>query len=186
MPTSRMAAISNEVATGRKMNGRDGLTGRCSRSRWPRQAWSTPPDLIRNDDLGVVLQLLKAAVGDHVSGIDAVNLRHTAICNSRLDAAHMSDAVLNHVHERCLAVVLDGGGGDQRHPLQRIHQQPGVHKLVGEERVVLVVEDGSRFHRARRRVNLVVEGQQLAAGNLRLRSAIKGIHGELRLWRSWA
>ena len=51
----------------------------------------------------------------------------------------------------------------------------------GKERVVLVVEDSSSFYRPGRRVDLVVERQQLPAGNFRLRSAIKGIDGELGL-----
>ena len=93
----------------------------------------------------------------------------------------MRDIVLNHIHERCLAILLDGGCWNQRHPLQRIHQQPRVDKLVGEERIIFVVEDGSRFDCSRRGVNLVVERQQLPAGNLGLRSAIKGIDGELGL-----
>jgi len=34
MPTRTMAAISKEVATGRRMNGREGLTVRWGRRRW--------------------------------------------------------------------------------------------------------------------------------------------------------
>jgi hypothetical protein len=58
----------------------------------------------------VVLQLIEAAVGDNVPGIDAVNLREPAVRNSRLYAAHMSEIVLNDVDERCLAVLLNGRG----------------------------------------------------------------------------
>ena len=136
---------------------------------------------VRNDDRGVVLQLIEAAVGDNVSRIDAVNLRHTAVGNSRLYAAHVSDIVLNHIHERCLAILLNGGCWNQRHPLQRIHQQPRVNKLVGEKRIILIVEDGSCLYRPRRSVDLVVERQQHPACDFRLRGAIKGIDGELGL-----
>src|ERR1035437_3492564 len=66
--------------------------------------------LIRNYDRRVLLQLIEAAVGDNVSRIDAVNLRHTAVRNSRLYAAHMRDIVLDHIHERRLAILLNGGG----------------------------------------------------------------------------
>src|ERR1019366_5662086 len=93
----------------------------------------------------------------------------------------MRDIVLNHIHERCLAILLNGGCWNQRHPLQRIHQQPCVNKLVGEERITLIVEDSSCFDCSRRGVNLVVERQQLPAGNLLLRSTIKSIDGELSL-----
>jgi arginine exporter protein ArgO len=47
---------------------------------------------------------------DNVSRIDAVDLRHPAVGDSRLYAAHLRDIVLNHIHERCLAVLLNGGG----------------------------------------------------------------------------
>src|ERR1017187_7565170 len=62
--------------------------------------------------------------------------------------------------------------------LQRIHQQPRINKLVREEHISLIVEDGSCFYGPRRSVNLVVQRQQLPACNLRLRSAIKGIDRE--------
>ena len=69
-----------------------------------------------------------------------VNLRHPTVGNPRLDAAHVSEIVLNHIDKRCLAILLNGRRGNQRHSLQRIHQQPRIYKLVGEERIVLVVE----------------------------------------------
>src|ERR1035437_3640208 len=93
----------------------------------------------------------------------------------------MHDIILNHIHERCLTILLNGGCWNQRHPLQRIHQQPRVDKLVGEERITLIVEDGSCFDCFRRGVNLVVERQQLPAGDLCLRCAIKSIDAELSL-----
>ena len=69
-------------------------------------------------------------------------------------------------------------------PCKRIHQQARVYKLVREERIIRVGEERSPFYGPGRRVNLVVERQQLPAGNLRLRGAIKGIDGELRLLAS--
>src|SRR5580658_9966227 len=155
----------------------DSLGAAPARAAWGRLGRR----LVRNRDRSLVLQLIEAAVGDNVSGIDAVNLRDPAGCNSRLDAAHVSDIVLNHIHERCLAILLNGGSWNQRYPLQRIHQQPGVHKLVWKERGVFVGEDGARFDCPGRGVNLVIERQQLPAGNLGLRSAIEGIDGERSL-----
>ena len=72
MPTSKIAAISSEVATGRRMNGRDGLTGRWLSAR------GRPADRLlgRRTTFDVVLQLLKAAVGHHVAGIDALDRGH--------------------------------------------------------------------------------------------------------------
>src|ERR1700676_625729 len=93
----------------------------------------------------------------------------------------MRDIVLNHINERCLTILLNGGCWNQRHPLQRIHQQPRIDKLVGEERIILIVEEGSCFGSSRPGVNLAVEGPELPAGNLCLRCAIKSIDGELSL-----
>src|SRR5208282_6653675 len=81
-------------------------------------------------------------------------------------------------HERCLAILLNGGGWDQRHPLQRIHQKVRIHKLVRKERIILILELGSAFYGPGRSINLVVESQQFTARNLLLRSAIRDIHGE--------
>ena len=87
------------------MNGRDGLTAAAARAVWRLAA----AGLVFDDgDRGVVLQLVEAAVGDHVAGIDAVHLRYAAVGHSRLDAAHVRDVVLNHVHERGLAILLNG------------------------------------------------------------------------------
>ena len=93
----------------------------------------------------------------------------------------MRDIVLDDIHERCLAILLNGRCWNQRHPLQRIHQQPRVNKLVGEECIILIVEDGSCFYRPRRSVNLVVECQQQPACDFRQRSAIEGVDRELSL-----
>src|ERR1035437_7811688 len=93
----------------------------------------------------------------------------------------MRDIVLNHIQERGLTILSNGGCWNQRHPLQRIHQQSRVDKLVGKERIILIVKDGSCFNCSRRGVNLVVERQQLPTGNLCLRCAIKSIDGELSL-----
>src|SRR5580698_7278644 len=78
--------------------------------------------------------------GDRITSVDAVNLGHAAVGNSRLYAAHMSEIVLDHIHKGCLAILLNGGCWNQRHPPQCVHQQMGVNKLVGEERILLVVE----------------------------------------------
>ena len=65
--TSMIAAISSEVATGRRINGRDGLT-----------ELSLPlvvagSSCLGDRDLGAVLQLFKAAVGHDISGIEPLD-----------------------------------------------------------------------------------------------------------------
>src|SRR5208283_3462956 len=111
--------------------------------------------LVGNNDRGVVLQLIEAAVGNDVARNEAVNLGCTAVCHARFNAAHVREIALNHVHKRCLTILLNGGGRNQRHSLQCIHEQAGVYKLIGEECVVLVVEERAAFDSASRGVNLV-------------------------------
>ena len=52
---------------------------------------------------------------------------------------------------------------------------------LGKSASFLLSKSARAFYRPGRGVNLVVERQQLPAGNFRLRSAIKGIDGELSL-----
>src|ERR1700733_4753802 len=112
---------------------------------------------VLNYDLGVVLQLVEAAGGDNVSGIDAVNLCRAGVSDSGLYAALVSDIILNHIDERGLAILLNGWGRNQCHACQRVHKQARVYKLVWEECIILVVENRPRFYRAGRCVNLIVE-----------------------------
>src|SRR5580658_8112200 len=110
---------------------------------------------VRDNHLGIVLQFIETAVGHHVSGIDSFHLRDPAVGNSRLDAAHVSDIVLNYIHKRRLAILLDGGRLKERHSLQRVYKQMCVYELVREKSAVLVVKLRPPFYRSRRRVNLV-------------------------------
>ena len=130
MPTSMIAAISSEVATGRRINGRDGLTGHWSRRRGCRQessAW-------HNGDLGAVLQFLEAAVGHHVAIVQSLHGGHARLGHARLDVVDVGHAVLDEEDERGVSVVLNGGGGDQDLVVQSVQQQAGVDEEVGEER----------------------------------------------------
>src|SRR5580704_1814775 len=82
--------------------------------------------LLGNYDLRVVLQLLKAAGGNYVSWIDAFDGGLTGVRDARLDVADLCRIVLDQVDKSGLAVMLNGGGRNQRDPLQRLHPQPGV------------------------------------------------------------
>ena len=135
--------------------------------------------MLEIDDLGVILQLVEATVSDDIAWVDAFHLGFTCVGDSRLYVAHVCDIVLNHVDKRSLAILLNGRCRNQRHALQRIHQQTRVYELVREKRIILIVELRSPFHRAGRRINLVVERDQLAGGDFRLRRAIKGVDSEL-------
>ena len=74
------------------------------------------------DNFGVVLQLVKAAIGDHISWIDAFHLCGVSIGYTGLDTLHVRRVVLDHINECCLAVVLDCRRRDQRRSMQRIDQ----------------------------------------------------------------
>ena len=204
-----MAAISNDVATGRRMKGREGLMcrSRCRHyRRRPGDGRRDHPDGCLDDrpgtasrgvtfavagaaltghvDLVSVFQLVEGAVGDLVAGIDAVHLRLAVIGDAGLDRALVDHAVLEDVDEEALAVLLDGGGRDQRRALEGLDQQTGVDKLVGEEAQVVVGEAGAHLDGAGGGVDLVVQREDFAAGKFRLRGTVEGFHAELGL--SWA
>src|ERR1700689_2408131 len=108
----KIAAISSEVATGRRMNCREGFTAGWPSSelrravpaaaaaavavavgnRWRRRRW-----LADDGDACIVLQLVEAAVGDDFSGLDAIQLRHAGIRDARFYVANVRDAVLDDV-----------------------------------------------------------------------------------------
>ena len=66
------------------------------------------------------------------------------------------------INKRGLAVVLNGRSRNQRDTLFGIHQQPGIHELVGKERVVLVIEERAHLHGPGGGIDLIVEGKELA------------------------
>ena len=61
----------------------------------------------------------------------------------------------------------------------RLHQQTRIDELVWEQRVVFVRKHGLDFDGPGRRIDLVVDGQQHPAGQLRLEVAVVGVDGEL-------
>src|SRR5580704_8847490 len=138
-------------------------------------ARSTRKRLFGNRDLRIVLQLFKAAVCNNVPGVDAFDSSLPGVRDTWLDVAYLSRAVLDEVDERGLAVMLNGGSGNQRDPLQSVHQQPGVYELVGEQSVVFVIEERPQLHRTCSGIDLVVESQELSGRDLRQLRPIKGI-----------
>src|ERR1039458_5438961 len=92
--------------------------------------------LLGNYDLRVGLQFLKAAVGNHVSRIDAFHRRLTGVRDPRLDVADLGRIVLDQIKKRRLPVVLNSGGRDQRDPIQSLYPQPRVDELVGKQRTI--------------------------------------------------
>ena len=79
-----------------------------SRDATPAGAGRGRGRLGRNGDGDVVLQLIEAAIGDHVSGVDAGYLRDAAVGDSRRYAARVRDIVLNQIDKRRLPILLNG------------------------------------------------------------------------------
>src|SRR5271156_1768581 len=138
-------------------------------------AGSTRKRLLGNRDLRIVLQLVKAAVCNDVPGVDAFDSGLPGVRDTWLDVANLSRAILDEVNECGLAIMLNGGSRNQRDPLQSVHQQPGVHELVGEQTVVFVIEERPQLHRTCSGIDLVVEGQQLSGRDLCQLRPIKGV-----------
>src|ERR1700722_2420717 len=101
--------------------------------------------LFRDGDLGVVLQLLKAAVRDGIARIKALDFGLAPLTDSWLDVMDVRYVVLNQEHVGGVSIVLDRRGRDQNHVLQRVDQQVSVDKLVGKERAVFVVEERAQL-----------------------------------------
>src|SRR5580704_3843127 len=117
--------------------------------------------LLGNYDLRIVLQLVKAAVGNHVRWIDTFDGGLTGIRDAWLDVADLGGIILDDVDKRGLAIMLNGRGRNQSDSLQGIHQQSGVYELVGKQRVVLVIEERPQPDRPCGGIDLVVEGKEL-------------------------
>src|SRR5271163_3695778 len=96
--------------------------------------------LLGNYDLGFVLQFLKAAVGNYISRIDAFDGGLARVGDAWFDVADLRRILLDQVDKCVLAVMLNRRTRNQRDPLQRLHQEPGVYELVGKQRFVLVIE----------------------------------------------
>jgi len=129
-----MAAISREVATGRKINGRDGFTapvppvelvpfaliavrvapsGVWSRRAYLKSRLSRCPAIYRSCCWRTTSPgLMPSTCVMPPSVTPGFTLRVWA------------KSFLNHIHERRLPILLDGGGGNERHALQGVDQQP--------------------------------------------------------------
>ncbi len=112
----------------------------------------------RNDDFGVVLQLLEAAVGDDISGVESLHLGHSSLGDARFYVMDVGDVVLDEENIRLIPIVLDGRGGDEDDVFERVQKQTGIDELVGKERVGLVLKEGAQFEGSGGGVDLIVGG----------------------------
>ena len=144
---------------------------RGSRSVTPHgRSWQ---GLVGDDDFCLVLQLVKAAVGYDIAGVDAGHLSGIAVGDAGLDGPHLGDIILQDVDKRCIAIVLYGGCRYQRDAMKGIDEQARIHELIRIKGIVLVGEGSACLDGTGGGVNLVVEGDEAAVGNLFQAGAIE-------------
>ena len=91
------------------------------------------------------------------------------------------DRIARHdVHVSTLRTPLNCGQWNQTKIALGVYQEMSVHKLVGKETAVFIVEDGFQFVRSGGDINLVVDGKKFARRNFRRVVSIKGFDSELR------
>src|ERR1022692_4854506 len=112
------------------MDSRSICLDRALRIRW-----------LRDDNLASGLQLIKTAGCYHFPWIDSRDGGDAVVRNAGGDVAYACHALRNHIKECHRAIVLNGCCGNKCHSLLRVDKQPGVHKLVGEQRSIPVVEE---------------------------------------------
>src|ERR1700733_16304252 len=120
--------------------------------------------MLGDDDLRSILQLLKAAGRQLISGVDAFYGRHAMIGNARVDVLHLRRTVGDDINERCLPVVLNGGSRNQGHAMLRGNEQAGIHELIREQAVVTVIKESTKLDGAGGGIDLVIQGEQFAGG----------------------
>src|SRR5260221_7871868 len=124
----------------------------------------------RAADLGAVAQAVGAV--DHHVVADRQAFDHgdlLAVSGAGLDDSDLDSIVRPHaVDEGAGLSALDGGDRHDDGILHRVGQQADVDELVGEQRLVGIVEDGAQLHRAGGGVDLVVVGRYLAGAELGL------------------
>ena len=183
------------------MNGREGLTAAPSsapcRRRWPAVRQTIA--LLRT--LRALLVLLRGALPGHAhrdrqAGPQAVRSVHhhagagrraavedgqLALGQGNFDGLDLRHGVALGVlhdgpHKGALHAGLDGRRGHHDGVGAIFHLQVNVDELVGEQGLVLVVEDGLELGGARSGVDLVVSGEQLAGGDMQHVAAVEGVH----------
>jgi len=104
--------------------------------------------------------------------IDAFDRRVAAIRHSKLDVADLRFVILDQVNKRRLAVMLNLEVGINVTP-SSVFTSSFVFTNCWEQSVVFVIEARPHFDRAGGGIDLIVERQQLSAGDLGLLRSIE-------------
>ena len=132
-------------------------------------------------DFAAVLKLVLAVNDDDVSCIDAAAQANT-VAGGLSDANRTDfDGVIaaHGVDIRSLRSALDGWRGHDREIVLGVDEQVHVHKLIGKERIVAIVENGLQLVRAGGGIDLIVNGKKLAGGNFLCIIAVEGVDAKL-------
>ena len=194
MPTSMIATINSEVPTGRSMKSRDGFMSRpdywFDRAGRPAPppggaAATGEPDVPLGPAEG--LRILAPSRSRSVPSMTTWSptcrpFDHRdplTIGDAEFDDADLDGVVgLDQIDEDPGLAALDGGDGNDGRILHRVDQQADIHELVGEQALVLVVENGAQLHGAGGHVDQVVGGVELADAQFDLLRAVEGAHLE--------
>src|SRR6266403_3576527 len=135
--------------------------------------------LVRNH-LGTVLQFVLTVSDDKFSGLETV--AHAYRASGRLsdrDVMNFDGIARHHIHVSTLRTTLNCGQWNQTKIALGVYKEMSVHKLVGKETAIFIVEDGFQFVCAGGDINLVVDGKKFARRNFRRVVSIKGFNSEL-------
>src|SRR5580698_1520587 len=185
-PTMRMATISSVVATGRMMNMRDGFTVphprrvRCSILLLCRdRAWA---HIGGQHYRRPVTQLVTSIGHDEIAGRearedgDALTIHGAEGYGSYRDGAVRLHEVDKRSHQTVRCPPMHRSVRHHDLLVQHVGDQLDVDELVGKQEPVLVVEQSAQLDRTGRRIDLVVEGEQLAHRELVAVAAIVGLY----------
>ena len=118
-------------------------------------------------DLGAVLQFVKAGNRRRCRpALRPVDGRHVAVGGLLDDSSGWRQYCCNLVDKGLDAITLDGRAGNEQGVMQRAYQQTGIDELVGIEREIVVIELGAEADGAGSGINLIVDGEQMAGGEL--------------------
>lgn len=132
-------------------------------------------------DVAAVLQAVSAFQHHPVAGCQAL-LDHGVVAVGVTDHQRTDLDLLvaiEHVDEGAIVAELNRRRWRQHHVMQGVGQQVHIHELVGEQRLVLVIEARLEFQGAGGDVDLVVQALQHAVGFQGHVAAVPGFYRQL-------
>ena len=164
-----IAAMNNEVATGRRMNGRDGLIRGLSADRGvgrgagqaPRH-WGRLPRRLRQTHAGALREPIAALRDDLLAGRETARYGDSVFgCGAERDRPRRGSLIVaDDVHVVTLWSVPDRGGGHRDGVVNHVDLQLHVHELIWKQRAVVVAEARLGTDGAGLRVDQIVESQK--------------------------